>query len=77
MRRSRFAKAIEVSEIRERASVGDALTFDIVAHETADEEALCEWRLTAMQHAPLVLGVTHLLIAIACVVLSSSLSYPA
>ena len=47
MRRSRFAKAIEVSEIRERASVGDALTFDIVAHETADEEALCEWRLTA------------------------------
>ena len=76
MRRSRFAKAIEVSEIRERASVGDALTFDIVAHETADEEALCEWRLTAMQHAPLVLGVTHLLSAIACVVLSSSLSYP-
>ena len=76
MRRSRFAKAIEVSEIRERASVGDALTFDIVAHETADEEALCEWRLTAMQHAPLVLGVTHLLSAIACVMLSSSLSYP-
>ena len=75
MRRSRFAKAIEVNEISDRASMGDALTFDVVAHETSDEEALCEWRLTAMQHAPIVLGVTHLISAIACVLLSSSLSY--
>ena len=76
MRRSRFAKAIEVNEIRERASVGDAMTFDIVAHETADEEALCEWRSDRDAACAAGLGVTHLLIAIACVVLSSSLSYP-
>ena len=75
MRRSRFARAFEGNEPRERASIRDALNFDVVSHETSDEESLCEWRLTSMQHAPLVLGVTHLLIAFASVLLSSSLRY--
>src|SRR5215213_6318686 len=75
MRRSRFAKAIEVTEPRERASIRDAIDFDVASHETSDEESLCEWRLTAMQHAPIVLGVTHFLIALGSVLLSSSRSY--
>ena len=75
MRRSRFAKAIEVTEVRERASVRDALRFDISNPETTDEEALCEWRLTGVQHAPLILGVTHLLITIAYVLLAKNISY--
>jgi diguanylate cyclase (GGDEF)-like protein len=75
MRRSRFAKATEVAELRERASIRDALRFDVTTPETSDEEALCEWRLSAMQHAPLILGVTHLLITIACVVLSATPSF--
>ncbi|HWI88421.1 MAG TPA: EAL domain-containing protein [Sphingomicrobium sp.] len=75
MRRSRFAKAIEVTEVRERASIKDALRFDVSAPETTDEEALCEWRLTGVQHAPLILGVTHLLVTIAYVLLATKFSY--
>src|SRR5579884_3049068 len=75
MRRSRFAKAIEVSEVRERASIKDALWFDVSAPETSDEEALCEWRLTGVQHAPVILGVTHLLITIAYTFLAAHFSY--
>jgi len=75
MRRSRFAKAIEVNEVRERASIRDALMFDVTSPDTSAEESLCEWRLSAMQNAPVVLGVTHLLIALTCVVLSKSLSF--
>jgi diguanylate cyclase (GGDEF)-like protein len=75
MRRSRFAKAIEVTEVRERASIRDALIFDITRADSSAEESLCEWRLSAMQHAPLVLGITHLLIAATCILLSKTISY--
>jgi diguanylate cyclase (GGDEF)-like protein len=75
MRRSRFAKAVEVAEVRERASIGDALWFDVTAPDTSDEESLCEWRLVGMQHAPLILGVTHLLITIAYALLSPKLQF--
>jgi diguanylate cyclase (GGDEF)-like protein len=73
MRRSRFAKAIEVNEVSERASIGDALWFDVTKPDTSDEESLCEWRLAGLEHAPLILGVTHLLIAAAFVLLSHSI----
>jgi diguanylate cyclase (GGDEF)-like protein len=73
MRRSRFAKAIEVNEVRERASIRDALWFDVTHPDTSDEESLSEWRLAGMEHAPLILGVTHLLIAVAYVILSPAL----
>ena len=75
MRRSRFAKAIEVNEVRERASISDALWFDVTKPETSDEESLCEWRVAGLEHAPLILGVTHLLITVACVLLSATHSY--
>ena len=69
MRRSRFAKAIETTEVRDRPSIADALWFDVTPPDSSDEDALCEWRLAGVQHAPLILGVTHVLIAIACVAL--------
>ena len=75
MRRSRFAKAIEVTEVRERASIRDALLFDVTNPDSSAEESLCEWRLSAMQHAPVVLGITHLLIAATCICLSTSFHY--
>jgi len=43
--------------------------------ETSDEESLCEWRVAGLEHAPLILGVTHLLITVACVFLSATHSY--
>ena len=75
MRRSRFAKAVEVAEVRERASIGDALWFDVTAPDSSDEESLCDWRLAGMQNAPLILGITHLLITIAYVVLSTDVQF--
>ena len=58
MRRSRFARAIESNEVREKASIGDALWFDVTSPDTADEDSLSEWRLTGVQYAPLILGIT-------------------
>src|SRR3954469_7109785 len=75
MRRSRFAKTMETPETPERPSIGDALRFDIASPATSDEEALCEWRLTGVEHAPLILCVTHLLIAVACAVLTAEHHY--
>jgi len=75
MRRSRFAGAVELAEVRERASITDALRFDVTNPDTSDEEALCEWRLAGMQHAPLILGITHLLITIAYVLLTHKLQF--
>src|SRR5690349_11678562 len=75
MRRSRFAGAVELAEVRERASITDALRFDVTNPDTSDEEALCEWRLAGMQHAPLILGITHLLITIAYVLLTHKLKF--
>jgi diguanylate cyclase (GGDEF)-like protein len=75
MRRSRFAKAIEVGELQERASIEDALRFDVSAPETNDQEALCEWRLSGVEHAPVILGITHLLITVAYIFLAASLHY--
>ena len=75
MRRSRFANRIEVNEVPEKASVSDALCFDITAPQTSDEESLSEWRLAGMQYAPLILGVTHLMISVAYIVLSPALKF--
>ena len=75
MRRSRFAKTTEATEVRERASIKDALRFDVSPPDNADEEALCEWRLTGVQHAPLILGLTHLLITVAYALLATKVHY--
>jgi hypothetical protein len=73
MRRSRFGATVESNELRARASISDALWFDVTRPDTMDEESLCDWRVVGLQHAPLIVGVTHLLITIPCVVLSASL----
>jgi len=75
MRRSRFGATVESNEVRSRASISDALWFDLTRPDTMDEESLCDWRLVGLQHAPLILGVTHLLITITCVILSATLHY--
>jgi len=75
MRRSRFATSVEGSETPERASVEDALWFDIARPESSDEDSLCEWRVSALEHAPLLLGITHVLIAAACIILSPTLQF--
>jgi diguanylate cyclase (GGDEF)-like protein len=70
MRRSRFAKAIGTRQAGvERASVREALAFDIKATDTSDEQSLAEWRLASLDHAPLLLGATHLLLAIGSLLL--------
>ena len=76
MRRSRFAKAIEPnSQARDKASIGDALWFDIARPDSSDEDSLCDWRVDGLEHAPLLLGVTHLLITVTCLFLSSTLNF--
>src|SRR3954469_24761337 len=75
MRRSRFAATIETNEVRDRASISDALWFDVSRPETADEEALTDWRLAGLQHAPIILGITHLLVTITSTILSMRHNY--
>src|SRR3954467_7861012 len=75
MRRSRFAKPDEANELRDSASIADACWFDISRPETSDEDSLSEWRGAGLQHAPLLLGATHLLIAIPLAVLAVSRQY--
>ncbi|MEO7277201.1 MAG: EAL domain-containing protein [Sphingomicrobium sp.] len=70
MRRSRFATSVDREDISQRLSIGDSLTFDIKVPDTDREETLCEWRASSLEHAPMLLGATHLLIAGTCMVLS-------
>ena len=50
-------------------SIREALWFDVRAPESSDEDSLADWRVAALEHAPLLLGITHLLITVACVFL--------
>ncbi|NUS99579.1 MAG: EAL domain-containing protein [Sphingomonas sp.] len=73
MRRARFARAVEAaSGAPERASVREALWFDVKTPESNDEASLADWRVAGMAHAAVLLGITHLLIAAACAVLLNS-----
>src|SRR5437764_1250836 len=66
MRRSRFAQAIESSSrTGERASIGEALWVDVRLPDSSDEESLAMWRVAGFDHAPLLLGATHVLILVA------------
>ncbi len=70
MRRTRFAGAVEVAgEARARASVNEALWFDILSPEALDDHSLSAWRVAPLDHSALMLGVTHLLAAITLLVL--------
>ena len=68
MRRSRFATAIEQGRQElGGASVSEALWFDVLPQEIPDEDSLASARTAGFQHAPLLLGATHLLIAVAAI----------
>src|SRR3954452_23539426 len=75
MRRSRFAKPDETNELRDSASIADACWFDLSRPETSDEDSLSEWRVAGLQHAPLLLGATHVLITVTLYVLSATRQY--
>jgi diguanylate cyclase (GGDEF)-like protein len=78
MRRARFVKTGESGEAdRDRATVREALWFDLRAHENADEESLAEWRIAGLDQIAILLGVMHLLIVVGCVLLSAGSSNPA
>jgi len=59
MRRARFAVS-DGDRINERASVKDALTFDLRAPDTIDDENLAAQRVAMFDLAPALLGATHL-----------------
>jgi diguanylate cyclase (GGDEF)-like protein len=61
MRRSRFAKAIESgSHVRDKASIKEALWFDVTTPDTQGDDALSDWRGTTFDHSALLMLATHL-----------------
>jgi diguanylate cyclase (GGDEF)-like protein len=65
--RTRFAKAFSPSlETSERASVREALWFDIEGPETADDRSLSESRVASLDYTAILLGATHLMLGITC-----------
>src|SRR5687768_13186185 len=83
MRRTRFAGAVEIpGEARSRASVREALWFDILAPDTPDEHSLSAIRVASLDYSALMLGITHLIAAVALLALhperalSASLTNP-
>src|SRR6187551_1457993 len=69
MPRTRFAKAVSPSfETPERASIRQALWFDVEAADTSDDETLSESRVANFDHTAVLLGATHLLLGVTCLV---------
>ncbi|MEO6582240.1 MAG: EAL domain-containing protein [Sphingomicrobium sp.] len=65
MRRTRFAGAVDVGgDARPRASVREALWFDILAPDAPDDDSLSAWRVAPLDHSALMLGITHMLAAV-------------
>ena len=78
MRRTRFAGAVEIpDEARSRASVREALWFDILAPDTPDEHSLSAIRLGSLDYSALMLGITHLIAAVALLALHPELAFAA
>jgi diguanylate cyclase (GGDEF)-like protein len=65
MRRARFAVS-DGDRISEKASVTDALTFDLRAPDTTDDDNLAAQRVAMFDLAPALLGATHLVWGLAC-----------
>ncbi len=75
MRRTRFAGAVETAgDTRARASVREALWFDILSPDTPDDHSLSATRVGPMEHSPLMLGMTHLIAALALTALQPAQS---
>ena len=68
MRRARFAVS-DGDGINERASVKDALTFDLRAPDTSDDDSLAAQRVAMFELAPALLGATHLVWGLACLLM--------
>src|SRR6187402_1349234 len=65
MRRARFAVS-GGDAINDRATVLDALTFDLRVPETSDDDNLAAQRVALFDLAPALLGATHLVWGLAC-----------
>src|SRR4030095_3391803 len=65
MRRARFAVS-DGDGINARAAVRDALTFDLGAPDTSDDDSLASQRVAMFELAPALLGATHLVWGLAC-----------
>jgi len=74
MRRSRFVNPVQPVEVA-KPSIWEALWFDLRTPENGDDVALSDWRIGGLDHVALLLGVTHLLIAVTSAFLSPSLSF--
>ncbi|HET9335153.1 MAG TPA: EAL domain-containing protein [Sphingomicrobium sp.] len=68
MRRARFAVS-DGEGMNDRATVKDALTFDLRAPDTSDDESLAAQRVAMFELAPALLGATHLVWGLACLLM--------
>jgi diguanylate cyclase (GGDEF)-like protein len=68
MRRARFAVS-DGDAINNRATIRDALTFDLRVPETSDDDNLAIQRVAMFDLAPALLGATHLVWGLACLLL--------
>ncbi len=69
MQRSRFAQAVSQSaDAPQRASVREALWFDVEAAEFSDDQSLSDSRVAQFDHTAVLLGATHLVLGITCLV---------
>ena len=67
MRQARFASANDVGETGARASVAEALSFDISPTETSQDATLAEQRIAQLHHVPLLLFAMHVLCGVALI----------
>ena len=74
MRKSRFVSRVQPRE-SEKASVREALWFDLRSHETSDDATLADWRVAGLEHFAVLLGITHVLITATCILLSPTLVF--
>jgi len=65
MRRSRFAAAVAAPQDTRAPTLAEALYYDITPSASDDDEAIASQRLTSLRHVPVVLGLVHLLSALA------------
>ena len=73
MRRARFARAVEtLGTAPDRASIGDALWFDVSTTDSADDDSLRASRVASLDHAAIILAVSHVLAGGTFVLLHSS-----
>ncbi len=76
MTRARFAKAVgQTNDAPERASVREALWFDIEGAETSDDDSLSESRVVKFDHTALLFAASHLLLGLTCLVRHPSLLF--